>query len=220
MNSRKYDVAISFSGEDRDKVRKLASALKSSNLHVFFDEWASEDLWGKDLYEYLTSVYRESTLTILVISAAYTKSQWTRAELKSLRNSAAHSTDYTILPVKVDDSEYPSELSSIGYIDLNSTSYEELAQLIKEKLKTAKTSENEKTRYEIKTYHVIPRYSDWAVKRSGASRATAVYKSKIEAINKAKEIVDASDNIKIVIHNSDGTIEKRIPEKVEKGEAK
>ncbi len=118
----------------------MATALKNSDLNVFFDEWASEELWGMNLHEHLSAIYHESALTILMVSSAYSQSQWTRAELKNLRNSAVHNPNYKIFPIKVDDSPYPRELSTIGYIDLQDTSYDEIANIIKQKLNSVSKS--------------------------------------------------------------------------------
>ncbi len=216
MTLKKYDAAISFAGKDRKQARSLAIALSKAGLNVFFDESASEELWGKNLYEHLTTIYRESALTIIIVSSSYCQNPWTHTELKSLRNSALHNPDHTILPIRVDDSEYPSELSSIDYIDLNNTSYDEIARLVIQKLDSVKYQQKGRSEPELTTYHVIPRFNDWAVKRSGASRATAVCKSKDEAINKAKELVEGLANVEIVVHKSDGTIEKRMPERTRK----
>lgn len=219
MKPKLYDVALSFASEDREKARSLADALKNVGLNVFFDEWAGEELWGRNLHEYLTKIYNETTLTILVVSSSYSQKQWTRTELKSLLNSAVHSPYYSILPVKVDDSPLPPELLSITYIDLKNTSYDEFARLVTKKLESIMPKHKVSSEPEVKTYHVIPRFNDWAVKRSGASRATAVYNTKLEAITKAQEFAASATNVEIVVHNSDGTIETRLPEKTRKKNA-
>ena len=36
--STKYDVALSFAGEDRSIAREIAESLKKENISVFFDE--------------------------------------------------------------------------------------------------------------------------------------------------------------------------------------
>lgn len=218
METRKYDVAISFTLENREQARNLASSLRDAGLSVFFDQWASEELWGKNLHEHLTSIYLESFLTILVISSSYSKKIWTRTELKSLVAQALQSPDYTILPIRVDDSPFPAELSSIAYVDLRESSYAEIAELVKDKLESVKREKRYRFPTPAKTYHVIPRFQDWALKRSGASRATAVYASKDEVLRKVEELLERSKDIEIVIHKSDGTIEERIDANTKKAQ--
>lgn len=45
-----YDVTLSFAGEDRAYVEKVAAALYSLGIRVFYDRYEQVDLWGKDLY--------------------------------------------------------------------------------------------------------------------------------------------------------------------------
>jgi uncharacterized protein YdaT len=92
--------------------------------------------------------------------------------------------------------------------------------LVKQKLHSVSKADEGEKKHDVKTYHVIPRFNDWAVKRSGASRVTAVYKSKKEAIVKARELVEHTNNVKIVVHKTDGTIEKMISDKKTRGKAK
>ena len=52
----KYHVALSFAGEDRDYVKRVAAQLKSDGVSVFYDDYEEAALWGKDLYAHLTKV--------------------------------------------------------------------------------------------------------------------------------------------------------------------
>lgn len=44
----KYDIALSFAGEDREYVEKVATLLKENGIKVFYDKFEQVDLWGKD----------------------------------------------------------------------------------------------------------------------------------------------------------------------------
>ncbi|MBW3661186.1 MAG: TIR domain-containing protein [Gemmatimonadetes bacterium] len=57
--SYKYDVCLSFAGEDRDYVDGVAALLKKDRLRVFYDRYEQVELWGKDLYQHLDTVYRQ-----------------------------------------------------------------------------------------------------------------------------------------------------------------
>ena len=50
----KYDIALSYAGEDRTYVEKVAENLKNKNINVFYDRYESAFLWGKNLYDHLT----------------------------------------------------------------------------------------------------------------------------------------------------------------------
>lgn len=51
-NLPQFDVALSFSGEDRKYVEKVAYFLKKMGYSVFYDKYEKVSLWGKDLYEH------------------------------------------------------------------------------------------------------------------------------------------------------------------------
>ena len=53
--------------------------------------------------------------------------------------------------------------------------------------------------------HVVRHNGSWAVKRSGASRATGIYDSQGVAINKAVEIAK-NYGTSVIIHGKDGRI--------------
>ena len=58
----KYHVALSFAGEDRPYVEKVATALQAEGVDVFYDMFEEADLWGKDLYAHLSDVYQNLAL--------------------------------------------------------------------------------------------------------------------------------------------------------------
>ena len=41
-----YHVALSFAGEDRDYVEKVAIQLRAAGVEVFYDLFHEADLWG------------------------------------------------------------------------------------------------------------------------------------------------------------------------------
>lgn len=48
-----YDVALSFAGEDRAEVEKLAQSLLAKRVRTFYDNYEQANLWGRDLYQHL-----------------------------------------------------------------------------------------------------------------------------------------------------------------------
>jgi hypothetical protein len=57
----KYDVAISFAGEQRHYAEELATILRAQNVRVFYDSFEQAELWGKNLFEHLSSIYSEQS---------------------------------------------------------------------------------------------------------------------------------------------------------------
>ena len=52
-----YDVCLSFAGKQRPYVERVAKALRSQGVRVFFDDYEAAHLWGKDLFAHLDEVY-------------------------------------------------------------------------------------------------------------------------------------------------------------------
>lgn len=130
-----YDVALSFAGEDRDYVERVAAILKDEGIRVFYDKYARARLWGKNLYVHLTNVYQhEAKYTVMFISEHYAKKLWTNQERESAQARAFIEHREYILPARFDDTIIPGMLPTTGYISLKETSPRELADLVLEKL--------------------------------------------------------------------------------------
>lgn len=130
-----YDVCFSFAGEDRDYVRRVADALAEAGVRVFYDEYETVDLWGRDLYQHLSDVYRRNArFCVTFISKYYAAKLWPRHELRSAQARAFMENREYILPARFDDTEIPAVLPTTGYVDLRTTNPEELARMIVGKL--------------------------------------------------------------------------------------
>jgi adenylate kinase family enzyme len=142
-SNRKYAVALSFAGEDRDYVELVASFLRKAGISVFYDRDEEAVLWGKNLYDHLRHVYAEAAeYTVIFVSKAYARKVWTNHERESAQSRAFRESCEYILPARFDDTELPGLLNTIGYIDLRQKAPEELASLIVEKLGSGERSLN------------------------------------------------------------------------------
>jgi len=131
----KYDVAISFAGENRDIARDLANRLKKKGVNVFFDEFEESDLWGKDLYEYLSKVYSEDArYCLMMISEHYAKKAWTSHERKNAQERAFKENEEYILPIRLDGTKIPGVRGTIGYLDLRHKNIENVVNATLKKL--------------------------------------------------------------------------------------
>lgn len=132
----RYDIALSFAGEDRKIVENYANLLMQKKVTVFYDKYEQSDLWGKDLYEKLDEVYRkQAKYCVIFISKHYEKKLWTNHERKSAQARAFKENREYILPVKLDDTELPAVRETVGYIDLRKTTIDDLVDLTLQKLK-------------------------------------------------------------------------------------
>ena len=133
--SFEYDVCLSFAGEDRNYVRKVANALKSKGIRVFYDEYAQVDMWGKDLYVHLDEIYQNTArFCVLFASKHYAKKVWSNHERQSAQARAIRQHAEYILPAKFDNTQIPGLRSTIGYLDLRKLTPDRLADMIIEKI--------------------------------------------------------------------------------------
>jgi hypothetical protein len=136
--SERYDVSLSFAGEQRSFVERVAATLQQLGVRVFYDRYEEANLWGKDLYAHLNAVYRhEAKYCVIFVSKEYAGKQWTTHERASAQARAFAENREYILPARFDDTKLPGLNDTTGYIDLRHTTPERLAELIVEKLKQA-----------------------------------------------------------------------------------
>ncbi len=132
----KYDVAISFAGENRDIAEQLSHKLSEKNIRVFYDNFEQADLWGKNLYDYLNSVYNEkSKFCIMLLSEYYEKKLWTNLERKSAQARAFRENREYILPIRIDNTKITGINETVGYIDFKSHTIDEIVEMVMIKLK-------------------------------------------------------------------------------------
>ena len=131
----KYDVCLSFAGEDREYVRDVATRLSQIGIRNFFDEYEEVELWGKDLYVHLDEIYRNSArYCVLFISEHYAKKLWSNHERQSAQARAFSENQEYILPARFDDTDIPGLRDTIGYINLRSKTADEFATIISKKI--------------------------------------------------------------------------------------
>ena len=142
LSRYKYDVAISFASEDRKIVEQYCETLspRARDLKIFYDKYDQVNLWGANLYDKLDEVYRTKALCcVIFISKHYAEKVWTNHERKAAQARALQENREYILPVRIDDTELPGILPTIGYLDLRNMSVAELAYKTIEKVNILKS---------------------------------------------------------------------------------
>jgi hypothetical protein len=131
---------LSFAGENRAYVEDVATGLKAAGVSVFYDAFEKADLWGKNLVEHLADIYQNrSKYVVMFVSAQYVDKAWTRHERQHAQARALVATDEYILPARFDDTAVPGMTSTVGYVDLRTTSAAEMVNLILKKLGRTRT---------------------------------------------------------------------------------
>lgn len=130
-----FDIALSFAGENRSVVKKLAAMLVNAGAEVFYDEYKQATLWGKDLYQHLQDIYQNrAKYCVVFVSKNYIKKHWAKHELKNAQARAFASHREYILPLRVDNTVLPGLPATVGYIDLKKHGLRQVAVLLLEKL--------------------------------------------------------------------------------------
>jgi len=107
-HGRRWDVALSFAGAQRDYVGQVAAALKARGVRCFYDADEQVRLWGTHLAEELPRIYaRESAVVVVFVSADYAGRDWTRLERRAAFSQAVTEAGVYVLPARFDDSELP-----------------------------------------------------------------------------------------------------------------
>jgi hypothetical protein len=136
----KYDVAVSFAGEQRTLVEAVVRAIDLPPGRVFYDADYTPELWGEDLAELFTRLYsKEARYVVMFISREYARKEWARVERRAalarrMRTQAAY-----ILPVRCDTTELEDVdglLNTIGYLNGVQLGAQGVADVLNRKLGT------------------------------------------------------------------------------------
>lgn len=203
---REFDIALSFAGENRDYVDQVANLLRDSGVKVFYDLFEEANLWGRNLYDYLSDIYMNKALyTIMFISEHYANKLWTTLERQSMQARAFQEKQEYILPARFDDTIIPGVPPTIGYILLVDRTPEQLVEVIHKKLiHNGQTVPSEAFRRTLCSITTIPRVAPKTprisvVTKSGAP-VTAATVVAIADNNTCKDTkTDTSGNATLII---------------------
>jgi hypothetical protein len=130
-----YEVALSFAGEDRPVVDPLARLLRDLGVTLFYDRFEQPKLWGKDLYQHLSDIYKNRAKFVVVfVSKHFISKAWPKHELHNAQARAFQGGSEYILPVRLDDTPVPGLNETIGYIDFNEVGHEGIVKSLFAKL--------------------------------------------------------------------------------------
>jgi len=123
----RFEVAFSFAGAHRDKVRAIAEIVrdKLGSEKVFFDEWFEHEILGDDMDVLLQRIYHEQSLMVVAdLSDQYAGRPWCQAEaraIRALRFEIDPARDETgrlrILNAKFGDGVVPGVFKTTAHLD-------------------------------------------------------------------------------------------------------
>lgn len=148
----RFEVAFSFAGPHREKVRAIAERVSAaldpeaqgdrSRGRVFFDEWFEHEILGSDMDVLLQRFYHEQSLMVVAdVSEHYADREWTQAEaraIRALRMNLDPARDETarlrLLNIRFGEGNVPGIFNTEGVPDARDKSVEECAELILKRL--------------------------------------------------------------------------------------
>jgi len=136
MTDDKYDILLSFAGEDRVYVEQVARALKQNGVQYFYDKDKEIEMWGNNLPQYLQQVYSTGIARhcIIFISEAYNQKYYPQYELKSALVQELVQEDYILPVVMKKGVEMPPGILATKTYKNAPENPDELADAITEKL--------------------------------------------------------------------------------------
>jgi hypothetical protein len=133
FSGRRFKVALSFPGEKRGFVSKVAEGLSErlGRGNVFYDTYYEHELARPDLDTVLQRVYHDnSDLVVVFLCQEYEKKEWCGLEWRAIRDLIKKRRDEDIMFMRFDDSEIRGLYSIDGYIDLSERSPGEVVEFI------------------------------------------------------------------------------------------
>ncbi len=133
--SRRFQVAISFAGAQRDYAEALTNALQARGVAIFYDNLFRHELLGENLSEKFHDVFSDqSDYVVMLISKDYVERVWPRYEGRIALNRAMNQEGAYILPMRFDDTVVKGLLPTIHYETASKTNPQQFAALICRKL--------------------------------------------------------------------------------------
>lgn len=141
-DSPRFLVALSFPGERREFVRKVAEYLGNEfgRERVFFDEWYAAELDVRNLDLVFQRIYGEqSALVVPFFGKEYVERGWDpAAEWPAIRDALMFGghDDGFLMTMRFDNAPIPDSFALDGYIDIRAQQPVAIAQLILDRLES------------------------------------------------------------------------------------
>lgn len=136
-NHKRFQVALSFPGEDRAFVSRVAARLAEQlgQKRVLYDGYYEAEFARIDLDTHLQRLYHdESELIVVFLSANYELKEWCGLEWRAIRDIIKRRKESTVMPVRFDNTDIPGLFSNAGYIWVGDREPETIADLILQRL--------------------------------------------------------------------------------------
>lgn len=109
----RYDVALSFAGENRALAASLFDALSEREVSVFYDYNEQHRILAQNVEDYLSPIYRSEALYVVpILSGQYPRKIWTKFESDQFRSRFG---DNAVIPIRMTDTAEGFFSDTAGY---------------------------------------------------------------------------------------------------------
>jgi hypothetical protein len=137
LEKHQFDVALSFSGNVRSYVEKVASGLGKTNSpdSFFYDNNYKSQLSRPSLDDLLQDIYKNrSKLIVVFLSAEYQSKNWCRIEFRAIKQIIFDMEYIKVMYIRMDDGDVKGVFNTDGYIDGNTHTPDQIVKFINERL--------------------------------------------------------------------------------------
>ncbi|KAH9726339.1 hypothetical protein KPL70_008233 [Citrus sinensis] len=178
-NNKKYEVFVSFRGEDtRDKFTShLYSALSRQSIQTFIDDQLNR---GDEISQSLVNAIEASAISVIIFSESYTSSRWCVDELVKILECKKEYAQI-VIPVlyRVDPSDVRNQTGSFGDSFSKLEEFKEAAEL-EECFEGSSQPESELINEVVN--HILKRLLDEVFRPSDNKNQLAGVESRVEEI--------------------------------------
>jgi hypothetical protein len=123
-----WDVFLSHSSRDKDKVRILAQGLRDLGLRVWLDEWLIKP--GDDIYGAIENGLEYSRTLLLCMSQAAIDSDWVKLERNTTIFRDPQNKDRRFIPLLLEECTPPATIRRLAHFDWQDGNRANLAKLV------------------------------------------------------------------------------------------
>ena len=138
VEEMRFKVALSFPGEKREYVSKVAEEVKKrlGTAAVFYDKDFTAQLARPNLDTLLQKIYlNNSDLVVVFLCNDYERKEWCGLEWRAVRTIIKNKNDHAVMFMRFDAADVSGTMSIDGYVDLDEYSAIEAARMIVERVR-------------------------------------------------------------------------------------
>ena len=140
LRRHRFQVALSFPGEHRDYVARVATELDRhlGSNECFYDEFYEAQLARPNLDVLLQGVYGDrSDLVVAFVCAEYDEKLWCGIEWRKIRERVATGDEIEVMYVRLGEGDVAGMTALDGYLDARTRAPEDVARSIVDRLAVA-----------------------------------------------------------------------------------